>query len=266
MPTSTDLVTDLPADFETFGQAVATSMADLLGGTTGQVLSKASNTDMDFTWVAQDDSNAIQNAIVDAKGDIITATAADTPARLAVGTNGQTLVADSSTATGLKWATASSGAMTKITSATFTAVADTGTTFDGVFTSTYRNYFIEITPIRGSVSTAALNFQLRKAGPTTQTTFYYGNRLANSTLTTTSNGTSFTLMLLETEDGSVTMNFYRAGTPTSWTSLAFQRNLNNLVTGACMNDGVGANSATGFILSAGSGTMTGTVAVYGLEN
>ena len=33
MPTATDLVTDLPADFEVFGQAVATSMADLLGGT-----------------------------------------------------------------------------------------------------------------------------------------------------------------------------------------------------------------------------------------
>ena len=103
MPTSTDLVTDLPADFETFGQAVDTSLADLKGGTTGQVLSKASNTDMDFTWVAQDDSNAIQNAIVDAKGDLIAASAADTPARLAVGNNGETLVADSSTATGLRW-------------------------------------------------------------------------------------------------------------------------------------------------------------------
>jgi hypothetical protein len=78
-------------------------MADLLGGTTGQVLSKASNTDMDFTWVAQDDSNAIQNAIVDAKGDLIAASAADTPARLAVGANGETLVADSSTATGLRY-------------------------------------------------------------------------------------------------------------------------------------------------------------------
>jgi hypothetical protein len=54
MPTASDLVTDLPADFETFGQAVATSMADLLGGTTGQILAKASNTDMDFTWVAND--------------------------------------------------------------------------------------------------------------------------------------------------------------------------------------------------------------------
>jgi len=54
MPTSTDLVTDLPADFEVFGQAVATSMADLLGGTTGQVLSKTTNADMDFTWIAND--------------------------------------------------------------------------------------------------------------------------------------------------------------------------------------------------------------------
>jgi hypothetical protein len=103
MPTASDLVTDLPADFETFGQAVATSMADLLGGTTGQVLSKASNTDMDFTWVTSDDANAIQNSIVDAKGDLIAASANDTPARLAVGANGETLVADSSTATGLRY-------------------------------------------------------------------------------------------------------------------------------------------------------------------
>jgi hypothetical protein len=54
MPTPTDLVTDLPADFEVFGQAVDTSMADLKGGTTGQILSKASNTNMDFTWITND--------------------------------------------------------------------------------------------------------------------------------------------------------------------------------------------------------------------
>jgi hypothetical protein len=62
MPTSTDLVTDLPADFEVFGQAVDTSLADLKGGTTGQVLAKASNTNMDFTWIAQDDSSLTINA------------------------------------------------------------------------------------------------------------------------------------------------------------------------------------------------------------
>ena len=45
----------------------------------------------------------IANALVNAKGDLITATADDTPARLAVGTNGQALLADSTQATGLRW-------------------------------------------------------------------------------------------------------------------------------------------------------------------
>ena len=62
MPTSTDLVTDLPADFNIFGQGVDTSMQDLLGGTTGQVLSKASNTNMAFTWIEQDDTTLSFNA------------------------------------------------------------------------------------------------------------------------------------------------------------------------------------------------------------
>lgn len=52
MPTAVDLVTDLPADFEVFGQAVDTSLADLKGGTTGQILSKATNADMDFVWTS----------------------------------------------------------------------------------------------------------------------------------------------------------------------------------------------------------------------
>jgi hypothetical protein len=64
---------------------------------------------MDFTWVAQDDSNAIQNAIVDAKGDLIAASANDTPARLAVGNNGETLVADSSTSVGIRYQSAYNG-------------------------------------------------------------------------------------------------------------------------------------------------------------
>ena len=51
----------------------------------------------------------IQPTIVDAKGDLITATAADTPARIAVGANDTVLTADSTTATGLKWAAAAGG-------------------------------------------------------------------------------------------------------------------------------------------------------------
>ena len=54
MPTSASLVTNLPADFNVFGQAVDTSMQYLLGGTTGQILSKTSGTNMAFTWIAND--------------------------------------------------------------------------------------------------------------------------------------------------------------------------------------------------------------------
>jgi hypothetical protein len=137
MPTSTDLVTDLPADFEVFGQAVDTALVDLKGGTTGQVLSKASNTNMDFTWVTTDDANAIQNTIVDAKGDLISATGSDVPARLAVGANGETLVADSSTSTGLKWAKSANfvgcalyGVFQTIANATYTAILFSNENFD----------------------------------------------------------------------------------------------------------------------------------------
>ncbi len=103
VPTSTDLVKDGATAIEALGDSIDASLVDLKGGTSGQVLSKNSNTDMDFVWVTSDDANAIQNTIVDAKGDLITATAADTPARLAVGSNGETLVADSSTSTGLRY-------------------------------------------------------------------------------------------------------------------------------------------------------------------
>jgi hypothetical protein len=134
VPTSTDLVKDGATAIESLGDSIDASLLDLKGGTTGQVLSKNSNTDMDFTWVAQDDSNAIQNAIVDAKGDLIAATAADTPARLAVGTNGQVLTADSTAATGLKWASAStafSGALvTKTSAQAITGSTNTLVTWD----------------------------------------------------------------------------------------------------------------------------------------
>jgi hypothetical protein len=179
MPTATDLVTDLPADFEVFGQAVATSMADLLGGTSGQVLAKNSNTDMDFVWVTSDDANAIQNTIVDAKGDLIAASAADTPARLAVGSNGETLVADSSTSTGLRYQSSQAAGKNAIINGAFDIWqrATSGTISTGTYVAADRfNTYRAVAGSTFSRQTASL------------TGFQYSGRIArDSGNTSTSN-------------------------------------------------------------------------------
>jgi len=108
--------------------AIDTSMSELLGGTTGQILSKTSGTNMDFTWITNDVGDitavtagtgisgggtsgavTITNSMattIDAKGDIVAGTGADAFARLAVGSNGDTLLADSAAATGLRYQSA----------------------------------------------------------------------------------------------------------------------------------------------------------------
>jgi hypothetical protein len=158
MPENTSLVTDLPADFEVFGQAVDTDFQDLLGGTTGQVLSKTSGTDLDFTWVdptagditgvtagtgisggGTSGTVTVTNSMataIDAKGDLIAGTADDTFSALAVGADGTVLTADSAEATGLKWA-AVAGGMTLLSTTTLSGASTTISSISQDYTNLY---------------------------------------------------------------------------------------------------------------------------------
>ena len=344
MPTPTDLVTDLPADFEVFGQAVDTSMADLKGGTTGQILSKATNADMDFTWITNDvgditavnvtapitgggtsgavtiginaattsvvgavqlsDSTsttssvlastptatksaydlantantaagaaqttanaAIPKSTVTTAGDVIYATGSAAVTRLGIGTANQVLAVNSG-ATAPEWKTVSSGSLTKVQTSTFSGVTSTTTTFDGVFTSTYKNYMIVMTNLTGSVSSTSLNFQLRNAGSTIGTSGYYGARLSNATVNSITNAAAVEILKLNTSGmaGNINMIVNRSVSPIQGSFNGFDRVGLSSVTGAWMSDPTNADGANGFILSPGSGNISGTVTVYGLEN
>lgn len=139
-PDDTDLVKDGASAMRTLGSAIDSSMADLKGGTSGQILAKNSNTDMDFTWTVA----GISATLIDAKGDLIAGSAADTAARLAVGSNDQVLTADSTTATGLKWATPASGGMTLLST---TTMSGTSTTVSGI-SGSYTDLLIVVSGFR----------------------------------------------------------------------------------------------------------------------
>ena len=95
-PDNTDLVKNGALAIRTLGDAIDTTMGTMVAKT-----------------------------IVDAKGDLIAATAADTVSRLAVGANNTVLTADSSTATGLKWAaSAGGGKVLQVVSATYSTQTD----------------------------------------------------------------------------------------------------------------------------------------------
>lgn len=64
LPDDTDLVKDGAAAMRTLGNSIDASMTELRGGTTGQVLSKTSNTNMDFTWVTGVTSNQFNDSVI----------------------------------------------------------------------------------------------------------------------------------------------------------------------------------------------------------
>jgi hypothetical protein len=109
------------SDYTASNGTSITSLAALVAGDIVEII----------TFTSFELATAIDKTLFDAKGDILVATAADTPGKLALGTNGYYLQADSSTSTGLKWAAVSGYSAPTLGSTTINSGA-TVTTISGL--------------------------------------------------------------------------------------------------------------------------------------
>jgi hypothetical protein len=211
----------------------------------------------------------IQPTLLTAKGDLISATAASTVARLAVGSNDQILVADSTAATGLKWATpaAAASGMTLISRTTFSNVASHAV--DVCFTSTYESYLIVIEGITAATNSDDLILQWRTgAGTTYSTATYYGAMRSLSyagTLTNSLTDTGTQYVISQYTNNSVSIWVNGVGQTTEvprWhgTSVDYANAVAYFGAGML----TASIAATGFLLKSASTNITGEVAVYGL--
>jgi hypothetical protein len=215
------------------------------------------------TTVFNNAGAAIAKTIVDAKGDIIAATAADTVARLAYSaTNGDLLTVDTSTATGLKWATpAAAGGMTLLTTTTLSGSSTTSATFS----SDYKMLTIYI---KNVVCSAGAQFYIR-LNEDTGSNYSYRTIVQNDTAAENP-GTAFRIANVGTGTGLSAGNTIMTLMRPSDTDTVFATASTAETTGPSFWDFVGQydNSAaiTKITFYPGSGTWSsGTAYIYGVN-
>jgi hypothetical protein len=209
----------------------------------------------------------VPKTLTTTKGDIITATAANTPARLGVGSNDQILVADSTASTGLKWATPTSGGMTLLSTTTLTG---TTVTISSISQS-YTDLLLEFRQVHASGS--LLGF--RTNGITTGNYYYFTEKIGNgvafaaawqggntafefaNSIATDTNNPAY-LHIYDYANTTASMKLCEAAIYSDGND-AIQR-----ITGVNRGTGTsGIDSIT--IFSPGGGTISGTVLLYGVK-
>lgn len=271
-PADTDLVKDGAAAIRTLGNGIDTSFLDLKGGTTGQVLSKASNTDLDFSWIAQDDADAIQKSLIDAEGDLIVGDAADAVQRLAIGSNGNVLTVDTAVDGKIKWAAPSAGGLTLLSTTTHSGNATL--TITGISTA-YKNLRILVNEPMSSSTAGALYLDVGAATAYSQLAIYAVGSAAttNVSKTSVSDGQAFinltgTTLRSSNGDAQFVIDIYDYANTTTykqgrWTGFYLQgSNYGELTSGSfAVND---ATAITQIILQLqGGANLACTVLIYG---
>jgi len=216
---------------------------------------------------------AIAKTIVDAKGDLIVATAADTVARLASSaSNGDLLTVDTSTASGLKWAAPSSGGgMTLLQSLSLSGASTTSSTFTP---ASYKSYYIVITDTYAVGNTA---FQMR-LNTDTGSNYYRSTMGLNDTTFAASRTSGGNLWLLATigalsangekTSGVITINRINDTTEVSiqsniYTSLSSNADVRWSFTTGTYNNSAAISSIT--FLAATNDFSAGTAYIYGVN-
>jgi hypothetical protein len=207
----------------------------------------------------------------------VVGTGSGTYDNLPIGTTAQVLTADTTVSPyKVKWATpaAASSALTLVKRASFSNVADTGTTFDSVFSSTYKNYLVVIDNFTRAGGGGSPQMQFLYSGTTQATNYYASSSGINSaavTLTGTTNANTSVITLsaqMGTTGGAtfISLNFSVASSSDkitySGTGYDTENGLQYALGGACLT----SRTYTGLLLKSSVANVSGTVSIYGLAN